>query len=145
MNTRALALRDSGQYEKALALFGDLRGKDPFNPIYLGNYARCLIKLGDYKAAESLLCQCLKMLLEKHDFMSRSNLGYAYEWISDVMIAQNRLSEAAAFILLAERIWKELSPNLIFKINDKIKYLSEQAVAYDQATIIEANFLNESA
>jgi tetratricopeptide (TPR) repeat protein/Cdc6-like AAA superfamily ATPase len=137
-NTRALSLRDSGNPEEALKEFQKLMGNDKNDPVYIGNAARCLIKMKDYANAEKLLRESLLTLLGETDFTSSSNVGYAYMWLSEVMMAQNKIVEAQAFLMLAEETWKKYSPTLLPNLSNKIDDI------YKQMTIERANYIKNS-
>jgi predicted MPP superfamily phosphohydrolase/tetratricopeptide (TPR) repeat protein len=123
-HSRALSLRDIGKYEEALKLFDEVKSNDPGEvdtigmAIYFGNRASCLIKLTEYESAKVLLRKCLFILTNHTSYLSLSNIGYAYLWLSDIFFKQESFNESKAFIMLAHDVWTEYAPGLLSKIDD---------------------------
>ncbi|KOS68166.1 hypothetical protein AEA09_06095 [Lysinibacillus contaminans] len=118
--SRALALRDSDKADEALSLFNEVREtRSEDDKEYLGNCAKCYHKLGDYDNAIKYLNKSLKLLLKDNTYQSRTNLGYAYLWFSEIMYDQHKISEAKEYLEKAEQIWREYAPGLLYIVEDK--------------------------
>ena len=114
-HTRALALRDSGQIDEALAIFlnghdlpavlTDDHVKSKRGAAFYGNIGRCLFKRGDIQHALILYGKSFDLLEKDTDATSMLNLGYAALWIGEALFASGKIVDAAAFFRLATITW----------------------------------------
>ncbi|WP_168121267.1 metallophosphoesterase [Paenibacillus sp. HB172176] len=147
--TKALALRESGDVNEALELFNELRLTDDESEeaTYLGNCARCYLKLKDYEKAKEYLINSLQLLLKDDTYVSCTNVGYAYVWLAELMFDKQEYKDSKLFLLLGEKIWEEYAPGLMPNIIEiKDKYLTNEKwsialVSHEEAKIRENQLL----
>ncbi|MEK5353498.1 metallophosphoesterase [Paenibacillus sp. FSL L8-0709] len=149
LNYHALALRDSGEVKKALEIFQQFEMEEKSDKsTYYGNCARCYFKLNDFQSAERYIRKSLKILIARESYHDIQNIGYAYLWIADIMFERQNFKDSKAFLLLAESIWKEYAPGLLFKIHEvEHKFILNETwhlepVSLEEAKIIENRFLD---
>jgi 3',5'-cyclic AMP phosphodiesterase CpdA/tetratricopeptide (TPR) repeat protein len=144
-NTKALVLRDIGQYKQALDLFDNANTDEA---IRLGNCAKCLLKLGNFQEAELRLRKSLILLKEQSTYLHTSNTGYAYLWLAELRSEQKMLLEARAFLRLAEEVWSEYAPGLINHVYEMEKLLlldkEDKKMSLWEAQVIEHKFLAQN-
>jgi tetratricopeptide (TPR) repeat protein len=119
----ALAWRDSlkeNNVEKALDYFlkneslKDIldytKIKTELGGSFYGNVGRCLEILKKYR--EALLCYCIsyRLLNKETDRHALLNLGYAANWIGDVLSSIDKQLDAATFYQYAINKWRDTSP-----------------------------------
>lgn len=121
-HTRALALRDSGQAEKALEYF--LYGSSVAeclaenqdsqrDGVYFGNIGRCLHLMGEVDNALVVYRKVSKLF--EHDGTDALNTGYIRFWVAQIMHQIGRVEDALFFYLLSINKWESVSP---FRANE---------------------------
>lgn len=132
----ALALRDAGQPEVALATF--LQGRElsailnleddaDANGTVFGNVGRCLHLMG--RLQEALICYKRSMILLERDSssFSRSNRAYARLWIGQVFAEIGDAGKAEAFLMDAITVLGKSSPVRVRDIYTKLDRVRDKA------------------
>lgn len=151
----ALAQRDSGEIESALATFlagGSLA--EVCNPqtiqsergaSYYGNIGRCLQLGGDFEQALPCLIKAAWLLEHATDDLRLINRGWAALWLAEWCEAQKRLEEAFVCYLCAYSRFRQVSPPRANTAKEAAEALSELLkVEIDQSDseAAERNFRN---
>lgn len=124
---KALALRDSRKIEnihEALLYF--LRQEDPDDIIrfpkqeypgeYYGNIGRCYHFLHDFDRSLDFYIVSFITLVESKSSIADMNIGYACQWIAEILIEKKDMINASFFIKLG-RIKSELYPKRLHEID----------------------------
>nr|VFK51912.1 MAG: NB-ARC domain-containing protein [Candidatus Kentron sp. TC] len=118
----ALALRDSGEVEKALDIF--LSGEDldlvandtdidnSLGGEFYGNIGRCLQFLGRLDESLNCVCKSFICIYDSDDSNRLINIGYASKWLFEVLKEDNSSDVACHFYRLALDKWEISSPPL---------------------------------
>lgn len=143
LNTKALALRDLGHFKIAIPIFH--KESSDSKETMLGNCARCLMMIGDYKGAENLLRQSVLLLKTNETYMAGTNLGYAYLWLSELKYQQDQIYECSAFMALCQATWGKYAPGCLPKLDILEEKLfittTKPIVSINDAYLIESQFL----
>lgn len=144
---RGLALRDSGAPEQALEIFQKkCEEYQTASSSDIGNLARTFMKLRQYDKVENLLVESLNKLSGVRDFTSCTNKGYAYLWLAETMLKQNKINEAMAFLLLCKEMWTEYAPVLLKETEEIENLLKENhldfTISVEEAQVICDRILN---
>lgn len=152
LNTLGLAIRDSGDYQKALEIFKEEHSEhddDSNKATTLGNIARCYLKLGRYDESERLLGKSLLLSRNGNDYATKLNNGYAYLWIAETFYEQGKIRETSAFIRLCRAIWSEFAPGLLSTLDSSTIFKKSKGelheISIEEAKSIEESFLSDSS
>jgi len=143
----ALALRDSGKVDEAIALFLDGRELEILekwkvdtpdaNYADLGNIGRCYFLKDQLDVSIRLVNKSLELLESGKARNDMVNQGYAHLWISDILVKQGRFDEALSHLKTTVRLWQDYAPARLKKVKDHIqkysveflnKYLDEETM-----------------
>jgi len=136
----ALSLRDSRKPEnikQALKIFlqneeldsvSDLKTIDENlgGPFY-GNIGRCLQFNSEFEKALNCLYKSFILIFIGEDKNRLLNIGYASEWISEVLLETNDIEPSLYFLKYATELWKNYSPPLANRC--KRKLLNEKSTS----------------
>ncbi|WP_238900274.1 metallophosphoesterase [Clostridium sp. YIM B02500] len=141
--TRALLLRDTGNYEKALTIFN---GRSESGDKY-GNIGRCYQKMGDENKAIKCYKKSLQLLEGDETLTSNYNRGYALFWTAEIMYDLNNIYDSCIFLYLAKKIWKKFAPGLLSSLeNLESKIAQHNLVINDiegESRNVWNNFINQ--
>ena len=126
----ALARRDSrieANLEKAINFF--LNGEDlthilkseinsDLGGVFYGNLGRCLQFKNRADAALKCYGFSLQILRSKDKDESDLNIGYAYSWISEILLEKNKIQDGLIFLKGAIISWENSAPTRIKKLKD---------------------------
>lgn len=118
--TLALALRDMGRVDEALATFAQevdiavILSQDPRKSgkdyAFYGNVGRCLQLKGRLKDALACYVKSADLLSEKHDANAMLNQGYAAMWIGQGLGLLDQHDHAYCFLRRAMNLWRVRAP-----------------------------------
>src|SRR6202142_556197 len=137
-HTLALAERDAGRPESALAFF--LAGRtlrqvlDPEEleeqrgGAHYGNIGRCLHLMGQIENA--LVCyQKSAVVIERHPHDEHVvNQGYVRQWIGELLAARDNFELAEAFLRAARLKWEQVSPPKAAKLDPLINEVRQRGL-----------------
>lgn len=134
-----LALRDSKDQKnvkEALNFFCDGKSihqlltdePDKNSASKYGNIGRCLSYQGNYHDSLVLLCKSYKQLIQdESSYADKHNVGYAAQWISEILREKGKSRESIYFLLHARNIWKNDMPGEANKIDLLLEKMTQSA------------------